>query len=332
MKKKEGITLVALIITIVVLLILTMVSINLVINSGIINKTKVIVNKYSQEEMQEQLKLAALTCYMNGNYDNVQDYLTYGTVEDLDVDTFKYCTAEKDYLVTLENGQVSLRDSTGIKAIDYVEIGDFVNYNAGTWTETKGNPGPVEFGNYTAGNNRGQSVVDNTQSGWRVLYKNEDGSIALVHAGLPEKFNLFYTTKYGVLRNNATQILSGQNVSGIVEEYNHTPRDWSNYIDRKYIKEAHCLNWNDIKKWYGDNNVGPYDFQTDDDVINIGERYYAIDCNNVVHAITPQGKYDYTNGYSIRGIRPVVILRKGVELSSEEKGTDIFGNEAWILN
>ena len=48
----------ALIITIIVLLILAMVSIALVMNSGIITKSKTAVDKYSQEEIQEQIKLA----------------------------------------------------------------------------------------------------------------------------------------------------------------------------------------------------------------------------------------------------------------------------------
>ena len=55
---QRGITLVALIITIIVLLILAMVSISLVMNSGIIDKSKTAVDKYSQEEVQEQIKLA----------------------------------------------------------------------------------------------------------------------------------------------------------------------------------------------------------------------------------------------------------------------------------
>ena len=58
LKNNKGITLVALIITIIVLLILAMVSISLVINSGIITKSKDSVDKYSKEEIGEQLKLA----------------------------------------------------------------------------------------------------------------------------------------------------------------------------------------------------------------------------------------------------------------------------------
>ena len=72
LKSKSGITLVALIITIIVLLILAMVSIALVMNSGIITKSKTAVDKYSQEEIQEQIKLAYSEWQM-GQYSGVTD-------------------------------------------------------------------------------------------------------------------------------------------------------------------------------------------------------------------------------------------------------------------
>ena len=58
LREQKAITLVALIITIIVLLILAMVSIRLVMNGGIIDKSKNAVDKYSKEEIGEQLKLA----------------------------------------------------------------------------------------------------------------------------------------------------------------------------------------------------------------------------------------------------------------------------------
>lgn len=66
-RSKNGITLVALIITVIVLLILAMVSISLVINSGIINKAKYGVDKYSEEEELEQIKLAVASAQLKGN-------------------------------------------------------------------------------------------------------------------------------------------------------------------------------------------------------------------------------------------------------------------------
>ena len=57
-KSNSGITLVALIITIIVLLILAMVSIRLVMNGGIIDRAERGTQAYSEAEIQEQIKLA----------------------------------------------------------------------------------------------------------------------------------------------------------------------------------------------------------------------------------------------------------------------------------
>ena len=71
-REQKAITLVALIITIIVLLILAIVSINLVMNGGIIDKSKNAVDKYSQEEVQEQIKLAYSEWQM-GQYSGVTE-------------------------------------------------------------------------------------------------------------------------------------------------------------------------------------------------------------------------------------------------------------------
>lgn len=67
MKAQSGITLVALIITIIVLLILAMVSISLLMNSGIIDKSNHAVNQYRASEINEQQQLNSAYNWMN-NY------------------------------------------------------------------------------------------------------------------------------------------------------------------------------------------------------------------------------------------------------------------------
>ncbi len=67
MKAQSGITLVALIITIIVLLILAMVSISLVMNSGIIDKSNHAVNQYKASEINEQQQLNSAYNWMS-NY------------------------------------------------------------------------------------------------------------------------------------------------------------------------------------------------------------------------------------------------------------------------
>lgn len=67
MREQKGITLVALIITIIVLLILAMVSISLVLNGGIIDRANNAVNNYAASEYNEQLQINAANEWM-ANY------------------------------------------------------------------------------------------------------------------------------------------------------------------------------------------------------------------------------------------------------------------------
>ncbi len=58
LKANKGITLVALVITIIVLLILAGVSISMLFgNNGLLNKSKEAVNKYNEAQYNEQLQL-----------------------------------------------------------------------------------------------------------------------------------------------------------------------------------------------------------------------------------------------------------------------------------
>ena len=103
LKSKRGITLVALIITIIVLLILAMVSIRLVMNGGIIDKSKNAVDKYSQEEIQEQLKLAYSEWQMS------QYTGTPMTAQDIQTKLGQIFGAENVTDVSLVNGKLTAK-------------------------------------------------------------------------------------------------------------------------------------------------------------------------------------------------------------------------------
>ena len=123
LKNKNGITLVALIITIIVLLILAMVSISLVMNSGIITKSKDSVDKYSKEEIGEQLKLA---------YSEYQMSQYTGTPIDIQAKLREIYG--NDATATLANGKLTAT----IKGKTY-------NYNIATG-KTKEYVDPVNYG------------------------------------------------------------------------------------------------------------------------------------------------------------------------------------------
>ena len=67
MREQNGITLVALIITIIVLLILAMVSISLVMNGGIIDRANNAVHNYQASEADEQRQIQDANQWM-ANY------------------------------------------------------------------------------------------------------------------------------------------------------------------------------------------------------------------------------------------------------------------------
>ena len=99
MKNQSAITLVALIITIIVLLILAIVSINLVINSRIISKTKTATEIYSIEELKEQLYLKELV--------NDEEILT-GKLSDLDLDISQDLINNYDDILYVKDGKLYL--------------------------------------------------------------------------------------------------------------------------------------------------------------------------------------------------------------------------------
>ena len=150
-KKENAITLVALIITIIVLLILAMVSIALVMNSGIITKSKTAVDKYSQEEIQEQIKLAYSEWKMS------QYTGTPMTEQDIQAKLGQIFGAENVTDVSLANGKLTAKingktyeydASTGVAA----KVKTIAEYPAAT-------PGTATTENSTYTSNNKTAVI-----------------------------------------------------------------------------------------------------------------------------------------------------------------------------
>ena len=125
MKNKKGITLVSLIITIIILLILASVSISLIINSGIITKTKYAVDKYSEGEIEEQIKLAHLeyqTARLTGINKTEEEYMKDSLSNTLNV-TVTIIKMGKNYKIEIEGKDkvYILRYDGTIKQSDKIE-------------------------------------------------------------------------------------------------------------------------------------------------------------------------------------------------------------------
>ncbi len=198
-KREKGITLVALIITVVVMLILAGVAISAVVDGdGLFSKTRQAAEAYENAVDKESYMLENLM----GQIDH-------------------YIKEEEE---------------TPIE--ETIEVGDFVNYDAGTWTEADFNkitssPGSPtvnkssslptsqgQFGGFTAGQSRNSNSTPYDTSytpdysGWRVWDIDEStGEITLISAGHPE------TYYHGINPSASTDILRNRDCSMYENEY-----------------------------------------------------------------------------------------------------------------
>ncbi len=211
MRKQKGITLVALVVTIVVLLILAAVSINIAFgNNGIFTQAQKAAGD-----------TAAAVDYEANELGKLMENFVKNSIGDTQTPTEEY------YLV------------------DQVEVGDYVAYDAGTWSSTVEEPtSNATFGSYTSGTNKGISVNSHTlgfkasTDGWRVFSKSGSGVtgvVTLISAGTPARgyYNSFEAERDAMitaLNNfantnfvNSTYATSARNATR--EDIN--PLDWT---------------------------------------------------------------------------------------------------------
>ena len=344
-RENHGITLIMLIVTIIVLLILSGITIS-AITGGESTIDKASQAKLSteakaeMEEIQKKIDTASSKTIRYGNYSGSADAKTIqGELKNLVTDTSMITgvgpwqvTGSKtgtNYLIKQSYEVIPMPENTGTLTEMNIQVGDFINYKAGNWTQqdleklgvkfdSTGNItdyGPIymgedlfsntanrfKFGGFTNDankviekkftNSKDESINVYSSSngssngtflgGWRVLSKNNDGSINIVHAGTPEGFWHYN------LANKSIQIIND--------------RDWSMYEDKQYCKSgmAHILTKEEIESIPQNNNLrktGNYYYLPN--FYNGGGLYYI---NNT----------GYIGGWSIHalGIRPVVTLK-----------------------
>ena len=177
-----------------------------------------------------------------------------------------------------------LFDPTGENE-DGLHIGDFVNYDAGTWTEEEINsiqtglktslvtannstskPSTAfQFGGFTAGSSRNGNATPNDTSynyvkdketgeaitGWRV-FDVEGDTVTLISAGNPEDYyhsgntNYAYISEY-ILTGNINSSWS----NGTEEAENYQKRNWDMYVNTsQYGESAGVLTKAMLDAWY----------------------------------------------------------------------------------
>ena len=109
LKNKKGITLIALVVTVVVLIILAGVSINAVIgNDGIIKKAQNSANLTKEAEVKESINRTILEFYLTDDYETLEDFLnakvSEGKIDSVTKNADGTLTVKKgEYSVTVEN-------------------------------------------------------------------------------------------------------------------------------------------------------------------------------------------------------------------------------------
>ena len=251
MKKQKGITLVALVITIIVLLILAMVSIKIVMDGGLITKAS---------DATTQHTIAAEKEAITTGYAAYQVDLASKVTADLKVDGAKVTPKGEDWSVTFtktnneyelkKDGTITLTkqgngstttvgwtdngDDTFTKGDVTLKVGDKVTYNTG---EEKSTTVDKEKSGYSSD----QTFKTEKNLGWRVLGLSENGELELISDN-PTSSHLWLYGDTGYL--NAEDILNDM--------------CYKLYGQGEHATGARSLNVDDINK------LANYDPTTDD--------------------------------------------------------------------
>ncbi len=210
---------------------------------------------------------------------------------------------------------------------DNVKVGDYVAYDAGSWDKATANPSSYgNFGGNAANTNKGKDVLcypgqneATLLNGWRVLEINQNTkTVTLVHAGTPECY-------YHSGSSSSEQSTSINNLNG----------RGSQYVNQTYATKGRSITKEDVDK-----------IDITSDLRSHGVRYWLASAYNAPSANL---WYVYIDGRTLSscvpwseetgcattsgsywfGFRPVVELKANIKTTG--KGTDMFGNPAWIL-
>lgn len=394
LKEQKAITLIALVITIIVLLILAAVSIaTLTGQNGILTQAN---NAKTESDIagvkeQAQLDIANWTAekLKNGEDATLNDAIVKSIIENANKDnTNKYYSELTETSIKTKQGNEILFsdlytktgggktisdlydennnwEDTGNYNEDAMHIGDYVNYTAGSWTETKEPPSstPFTFGGYTSGQSRDTNASgsytytegdvtygEGKYEGWRIWDISEDKqTITLISAGCPEVYyhpfgaNYAYISEYILTGNINTEAESLE--LGLGSTY--VAKDWSMYKNTSlYATNARAMQKSDLDTWYGKYinsditdswNIDSFPLNTDNKLIGTIENgfYYWLSSASRSSAGMYYGaRYDGYDGRYVRrdydgdiafGVRVLVTLTSDVRFNETPKKVEQDG-------
>ena len=300
--KEKGITLIALVITIIILLILAGVSVAMLTGkNGIIQQAINAKEKTEIAIVQEKVDLWLGENNMYSSSKKVskpkteKEFLEQLIIEDENIE--KENIDKQNKVININGEKISymisegtksgvnildIYDSTGVDNTK-LQIGDFVNYYAGDWTQeeldaTSGiqiSNGRIIGGadnfvysnakyNVLEGQSRDENatVTNDTKtfakeedgndiSGWRIFDISEEGTITLISAGNPENIGCGYgyENEYIWTGKTSQECLDGLGITSFEDNYNK--RKWDMY-ENIMAKEdsARMLLKEDISNWF----------------------------------------------------------------------------------
>ena len=189
-KNNKGITLIALVITIIVLLILAGVTITtLTGENGILTRANEAKKVTEKANVKEQIQMAVMGSYgINGNIDKEMLKENLRNIKGL-MYNGKMISSETSIsslpiVVELDNISFSINENGEITEANTLEdyglkVGDYVAYDEGTGYKYFSND---EYGTGVGGDNyhMAQGTIDIEDMNWRVLGVNSDGNIELI--------------------------------------------------------------------------------------------------------------------------------------------------------
>ena len=217
----HGITLVALIITIIVLLILAMVSIRLVMNGGIIKIAESETNDYSNAQIETQLKLVYAEDKVGEsmgfqNVQNIQKRLEQifgeGNVSNISTvnrrmrATIKINGEEKNYLYDERTGEAKEIFPKELSALTKNNYGDYIDL--------------------------GQNVVGTnaTTDDWRILYNDKNGHLYAILADyLPNNNSAVKASGLHIISNRINNVNSTISRQDLLDKISNTTA-WQSLI------------------------------------------------------------------------------------------------------
>jgi len=385
MIKENGVTLVSLVVTIIILIILAGVSINAILGeNGIITIAKQAKENIQQAQIAEQIKLNELYMQIsdednnigeseqgsqavgNATEEQVLEGVTFSNSKatgltgsmpnnggiKTSIEIGKTYTIPKGYhngegTITTILEDESLNSGQGSDMATTVQVGDFVNYSVGQWTQEDINKlgdlyetggalpsSDMKFGGFKVGDSKDQSInigdLSNVYSGgWRV-FRIEGGLVQLIHAGTPEAF---YYTGGNYNAYISVYLLSGRRSAFNTKDKSEglSTRDWTMYENLMYAKPntATCVRQYEICSLTGSTAA------TNNDLRTIGVPYWVPDTYGAyaqsMRSFNSNGALDGGNSECF-GIRPIVTLKSGIRvISNSGDETHTTPETAWNL-